>query len=387
MVRANILQMTETFLWPDKKCHKILDCRLPYKPAYDNTKDECVCSIQSLPPWGTDHLVSYDPVDKFKMLQKSQKFYAWLDFSETRGGQKTTKSATKVIDLHMDRRQLSTTVGAVSQTPYPSYVPPPPIEVTQELLQKSMAVQPQKLATVASVIPHFAEGVITFFLQLQGPIAQTLVINATDTLPCGNIGAQPQPNIILVPQTVKNGTPQVTIPSCLVIAVNIYNPLWITYWIRKPDGSIYALTSDNKVHDIDQLDLGVPAAIAIRTTLVDGSSKRRSTKDSVNVPAKRHQVYQIPCSELCPDPIMEVVHDSSNFCGCVLNEASKSHLLSRAVVEPNAYTATMTAEVCAGITCINNGNQPGIYNPFSRTCWCTAPTYVENNPSADIPAM
>lgn len=37
----------------------------------------------------------------------------------------------------------------------------------------------------------------------------------------------------------------------------------------------------------------------------------------------------------------------------------------------------MTPEACAAMVCNNNGGQPAMYNPFTMTCGCRDPTYVE----------
>lgn len=271
--------------------------------------------------------------------------------------------------------------GAVSLAPLPTYIPPPDIQVTDELIQESLIIQPQKAATVASVVPHFADGVITFLIQLDGPISQTLALNATDSLPCESIGAEPQPTLMLVPSVVRNGTTQVVLPSCLVLAVNTYSPKYITYWIQKEDGSVFTLLSDNQVHAIDQLDTSQPASLAIR---VAPTNKKRSADSTVSLAGlKRTQIFAVSCSSVCPFFHMEHIEGSDGHCGCIFKGADQQlDIARRGVEQPTPYTAIMTADACTAMTCINNGGKPALFNPFTATCWCAAPTYVETNDNA-----
>lgn len=227
-----------------------------------------------------------------------------------------------------------------------SFIPPPKTDITPQLIQQSLNQQPQNIATIITATPYFMDGVIVFGVQLLGgPVASIITMNASTTIPCGSIGTNPEVGLIVVPYTVKNGTPQVTLSSCLVIAVNMYNPDSITYWVQRRDGTLFSLLGDNQIHDLDKINTSVPAFANILT-----NDTITSKRDLV--------VPEIKISK----PI---------------------DLGGRSLEEVNDYTATMTKEACLAMRCNNNNGAPALYNPFQQTCYCQSTDYVEINPSGD----
>ena len=265
-------------------------------------------------------------------------------------------------------------------TNVPTYVPPPKTDITQELINQSLTVQPQDTATVSSVIPQLKDGVITFLIQLNGIVASTLAMNASTSFPCDTVGSGIDPNIVLVPKYVQEGTQQTTIADCMCIAANMYDRNVITYWIQNCDGEIFSLVGSNKVHDIDRINTSAPIALSLRPSV--GSAKRNVFLPTNFVVPKRRQIFNVDCNNVCPFEGMKFFEGRNDHCGCMFKKSLEaSDLWARGIAEPDASEATMTAEACAAMTCINNGGRPAMFNPFSLTCWCADPAYVENNPS------
>lgn len=146
-----------------------------------------------------------------------------------------------------------------------SYIPPPKTDITPELLAESLAVQPQNTATVVYAIPYFAQGVISLGCQMEGFIASTMILNASTEIPCDGIDTiRPVPNVELRPKEINNGNTTASIPECSIIAVNMYDPNVLTYWIQDPTGAIFSTTGSNKVVQIDQLNTTASTALILR---------------------------------------------------------------------------------------------------------------------------
>lgn len=270
-------------------------------------------------------------------------------------------------------------------TRLPSFVPPPKKDITPELIEQSLAVQPENTATVSSVIAHFGDEVITFLMQLSGIVANTIAMNASTTFPCGTIGAEPEPNIMLVPKHVQNGIHQTTVADCRCVAVNMVKPEVINYWIQKGN-SIISLVGDNKVYNIDKIDTGAPIALTMLTA-PSGPAKRQDNQASDVVDLPRRQVFKSAvCDRQCPqgmEPIPGDLLKTWPECGCLAKEGGDvADVIARALHQPDAYSATMNKEACEAMKCTNNADQPAMFNPFSLTCWCADPAYVEDNPNA-----
>ncbi|KEF58568.1 uncharacterized protein A1O9_06494 [Exophiala aquamarina CBS 119918] len=269
--------------------------------------------------------------------------------------------------------------------PEPSYIPPPKPDITPDLIAEALAIQPQNTATVSSIIPYFKSGIFKVFIQLNGPVAVTIVVNASVSLPCDSIGlADPQPNVALVPKVVHEGqgVNQTVIADCEVIAVNMYNPQVITYWIQKiADGTLYSVVSSNKVRDIDKMDTSQSVALALVT--LSGGEKRSLPHTAGLIAPEKRQIFAADCVVACPFYHMHMIQGTDGYCGCMFNSAEQEvKLTTRGIKEPDVYTTIMTAEACAAMICFNEGNKPAAFNPFTRTCWCYTQPTIDSNPSA-----
>lgn len=249
-----------------------------------------------------------------------------------------TDNSIEPVFTHLKRQGTAPVVKGTNFT----YVPPPKTDVTQELLQQSLLIQPQDTATVSSIVPQFRDGVIMFGIQLNGPVAAMVTLNASTTLPCDTIGTATSPDLVLRPKVVVNGTATPVIPDCQIIAVNMYNPLIITYWVQRQDGGIFSLAGNNKVERIDRIDTSQSVALVVRARIT-GNLKRRFELEST-------------------------VHGQ---------QVSRRAIAERAIAPIDTHTATMSAEACAAIKCINNGGKAALFNPFTSTCGCAEPVLVE----------
>jgi hypothetical protein len=308
-------------------------------------------------------------------------------------GNKMGKTSYPNTDIKNDlkvrnRREdpSTTSTHPVADDPVPAFVPPPKTDITPALINQSLTVQPQNTAIVGSVIPHFKDCIITFLIQLDGIVANIIPVNASCVFPCGGIGTEPQPNIMLVPKYVRDGTQQTMISNCRCIAINMYDPKIITYWIQNEVGSIFSLVGNNKVFNIDKIDTSAPIALNMIAPPSD-PTKRQVVPHTDEVGLRRRQILKTsPCDRRCPEgfePIPGNLLKSDPECGCLaLDSGEVSNLTARGLTEPGPYSATMSKEACEAMKCTNNGDKPPMFNPFSLTCWCTDPAYVEDNASA-----
>ncbi|OQU96453.1 hypothetical protein CLAIMM_02534 [Cladophialophora immunda] len=288
------------------------------------------------------------------------------------------------------RRQTQTSPAPGIDTAVPTFIPPPNQDITQQLIQQSLSVQPQNTAIVSSMVPYLLDGVIQIYLQLDGPVPTTLVVNCSTSLPCGTIGlVNPQPNLALVPLVVNQGQgqPQTAVADCHCIAINMYNPHIATYWIQKlNDGSVYSVLGNNVVADIDKMNTTQSTALTL-TAVSQGADKRSFDRDIVYVEPQRRQIWSVQCDRACPFQYMNKIKGTDGYCGCMFNDVGKT-LDARTLVEPDLYNAKMTAEACAAMTCFNDGGDatPALFHPFQRTCWCVTQPYIESNPNAWSPS-
>lgn len=263
------------------------------------------------------------------------------------------KQDAPFIDLAFRTADLNTTLKVVqkhrhrrAEEPRPlvkdtnlTYVPPPKTDITPALLAESLSVQPQDTATVGSIMPHFQDGVVSYGVQLNGLIAATMTLNASTSLPCANIGqsGQAQPDLVLQPKYIDNGTAQPYVPDCNIVAVNMYDPNVIHYWVMDANGSIYSLVGNNKVMNIDQLNTTASVSLVLRAK---------------------------PAGTMKRDLVAAAFQKGTE-------------VVKRALSQPDPHTASMSAEACAAIQCNNNGGKAAVFNPFTKTCWCQDPVYVE----------
>ena len=280
-------------------------------------------------------------------------------------------------------RALNEAVKAKRQTPVnpvTTYIPPPKTDITPALINESLSVQPQNTATISSVQIHIPDGKITFYFQLNGPVASTLAINASTSLPCGSIGTDPQPDISIVPKNVEQGygEQQTVIPDCLCFAVNMYNPNIINFYVSNEQGKMFSLTGSNKIIDIDKLDTS--QTLALDLVPIPAGSQKRSTVSTTNyVPLKARAIFGIQCGQPCPFPYMRHVTGSDGGCACIFSEGTIVD--KRGVSAPDMYTSVFSKEACEAITCLETG-KPARFNPLSLSCMCVDPAYIESNPSA-----
>lgn len=225
-----------------------------------------------------------------------------------------------------------------------TYVPPPSTDITPQLIDQSLAVQPQNMATIASMFPHFAAGYVSVGIQLDSFVASTMMLNMSTDFPCDTIGNARQPGLEVRPKDIYNGSAQVVIPDCSLVAVNMYKPTVINYWVQNRAGAVFSLVGSNKLVDIDKLNSTESVALILRA-----------------IPAG---------SEKPSDPIKRDVSD-----GAVI--VDRAHVI-RGFSAPDMHTATMSAEACRAITC-NNGGQAAMFNPFTKTCACKDPVYIETD--------
>ncbi|EXJ89060.1 hypothetical protein A1O3_02124 [Capronia epimyces CBS 606.96] len=241
------------------------------KATFNLDTYSCEC-----PDW-QDHYLFNSPCADLECTGDEEPFYSiiddacncksikeWYKLQDDIADTHTAPDMERVVDLK--RRQAPPMPEPAVDSAVPTYIPPPKQGITPALLNESLTIQPQNTATVASIIPYFRDNVLQVHLQLNGPVADTLVLNASTALPCGNIGLDPEPNIALVPQVVQQcqGQPQV-VADCLCIAVNMYTPDVITYWIQNVDGSVYSLTGSSKVIDMNKMNTTQSVALSLVT--------------------------------------------------------------------------------------------------------------------------
>ncbi|RMZ76228.1 hypothetical protein DV738_g5071, partial [Chaetothyriales sp. CBS 135597] len=262
--------------------------------------------------------------------------------------------------------------------PRPSFLPPPNTNITPELINQSLSVQPDNTATISSVLIHIPQGVITLTFQMNGVIADSMSVNASTSMMCGAIGSEPEPEIEIAPKTAVQGqaSNETAVADCLCIAVNMYNPNVINLWVLDRQGRVFALASSNKIVNIDQLDLGLPEAISL--VPIPAGSQKRDVPGPAPVgsfiPLQTRQVLKVGCGKACPFSYMRhMVSADSRTCGCVFQHAGVGAMGRRGVVE---YWASMSKEECEVMMCLgSSGKAAAVFNPFTRACWCLEPKY------------
>ncbi|RMZ89602.1 hypothetical protein DV736_g3169, partial [Chaetothyriales sp. CBS 134916] len=265
--------------------------------------------------------------------------------------------------------------GASMDGPKPSFIPPPKTDITAELINQSLTVQPQNTATISSVLINIPQGVVTVTFQMNGMVANSISVNASTSMMCGAIGSEPEPEIEIVPKGVVQGqgSNETAVADCLCIAVNMYNPNVISVWVLDPQGRVFSLASSNKIVNIDQLDLSQSVALSL-VPIPAGSQKReQATQAQLTnfIPLQTRQVLKVGCGKACPFAYMRhVVSADGHTCGCVYEHAGVATMGQRGVVTRGKYSATMSKEDCEAIWCDGNGGKAAMFNLFSMVCWC-----------------
>ena len=229
-----------------------------------------------------------------------------------------------------------------------TYVPPPKTDITPALLAQSLAEQPQDTATVASVKPYFADDIIVYGVQMNGFVASSLYLNASTDIPCDSIGTVSAiSELELRPKDVYNRTAAAYVPDCSIIAVNMYNPNLLNYWVQTSEGTLHSLVGSNKVIDIDQLNTTASVSLVLRAKQAGVVKRDNEQKESQNLGVT------------------------------IMQRAAR-----RAILPPDIHIASMTAEACAAIKCNNNGGKSAIFNQFTSMCGCREPSYVQLDKSS-----
>ena len=395
---AALTNLQVTKQCPDTACTSALE-RVLYWPS----TGECFCEANDFMTraWNTvnDKATAHGkpiiPAEHFgPVKEKFDDFTSYLKEAKAALDNPDPKlGISQLRDLNertINERQAPTEVASAPisvDTAVPTFIPPPKTDITPQLIDQSLAIQEQNTATISSVVIHIPDGKITFYFQLNGIIADTLAVNASTSLLCGAIGLDSEPDISVVPKYVQQGqgAPQTIVADCLCVAVNMYNPNVINFFILNEQGKTFSLTGSNKILDIDKLDTSQPLALSLMPIL-PGTQKRDALNTANVVPLRSRQILGVPCGQSCPYGTIALAQSSDGDCFCVFNDNNKTNVLERGVSPPDMYTATMSKEACEGIICHDNGGKPAMFNPFSLTCWCVDATYVEDNPSGWIPS-
>ncbi|RMZ85857.1 hypothetical protein DV737_g441, partial [Chaetothyriales sp. CBS 132003] len=304
------------------------------------------------------------------------------------------------------KRQASVTnepTGASMKEPRPSFIPPPKTDITPELINQSLSVQPQNTATISSVLIHIPQGVVTITFEMNGLMADSISVNASTSMMCGDIGCEPEPEIEIVPKVVgqEQGSNATAVADCLCIAVNMYNPNVINVYVLDRKGRVFSLASSNKIVNIDQLDLSQSVGLSLMP-IPAGSQKREQgnqkreqgnqkreqgnqKREQGNqghltnlIPLRTRQVLKVGCGKACPFAYMRhVVSADGHTCGCVFEHAGAAATMGqRGVVARGKEWVAMPKEECEAIKCVDKGDKAAaVFNPFSKVCWCVEPDY------------
>lgn len=177
-------------------------------------------------------------------------------------------------------------------------------------------------------------------------------LNASTTIAADGIGTAPQPNLVLVPKYMMSRPAKPVTKTALIIAVILNDNETITYHVQLSDGRVVKLYGDQYVHNIDRMDPTQPPGLSLVTS-----------------PTMHH---------LKRDVLDRYEEADSQI------QASSAQLTKRGVEDVSAYSATVSAETCASITCLNNGGKPAQYNPFLNSCYCQTLVPLELSPIAKV---
>jgi hypothetical protein len=195
-------------------------------------------------------------------------------------------------------------------------------------------------ASVYSVQPYFLDGVISFYVQLSGAPGG-FNLNASTTIAAGSIGTDPEPNLVLVPKSMRTRVPKSAEETAMIIAVTFNTDESIAYYVQLSNGKVVKLYGDKFVHDIDLIEPNAPPALSILTS----HSLPHLKRDATNLPT----------------------------------QAAPMTIVDRGMEGMSSDTATFQEETCRSIRCLSNGGQPAMFNPFLKTCHCKKLTPPEHN--------
>ena len=242
-----------------------------------------------------------------------------------------------------------------------TFIPPPKTDITPALIQQSLSEQPQSLGQISSVQPFFKDGVIRFTMNLIGSVGSNgFLLNASTKIPASTIGNNNEPSLVIVPQSVINGTEMVTTNFATIMAVNMYSKDYLTFWVMLNNGTLVALLSDTKVHDIDRID---PTTSAVSIMAAPFTGRKRETRLT---------------------SAMALQEDADEITSRATPQAQGVNGVTKRGIEGvDTYNAKMTQGACEAMKCTINDEGP-LWNMFTRTCYCeTIQSYWTVNPSAD----
>ena len=254
--------------------------------------------------------------------------------------------------------------------------PAPKQDITPALIQQATNEDPETTAVVSGLVPHFHDGHISYLVQLNG-FADSFVMNASTTIPASTIGSDSSVGLVLVPKSIK-GKPSMRMQeTVLIIAVNFFQKEIVTYYCQLDNGTVVKLNSDKKVHAIDRMDPNGPPDLSLIPKSIS-NVLQRDIIDSI-IPAttieKRPEAVQPSSCDLeCPIHQIPATADATCACrGIIHPERRVTGQLSRrrGVEGVSAYTAVQTEKSCKAMICINNGDKPAMFNPFTKSCYCS----------------
>ena len=277
-------------------------------------------------------------------------------------------SSSYITRQHLQVRQANTTISnnatdTSSESPAAtSFIPPPKTDITPALIQQSLSEQPQTLGQISAVRPYFLDGMIQFTMNLVGPAGSNgMLMNASTNIPASTVGDNNEPSLIIVPETVDNGTEIVTMETATIIAINMYSNEYLTYWVLLNNGKLVSLLSDCQVHDIDRINPNTAALSII-------PSPYTNKRDTLSVSATASQ-------NMADEISRRAAHGAS------------PELNKRGLAGVNNYNTKMTQESCASMKCTLDGESP-LWNMFTANCYCnTTPAYWTVNPSGETAAV
>jgi hypothetical protein len=209
--------------------------------------------------------------------------------------------------------------------------------LTPALIQQATHQVVEQNASVYAVQPYFLDGVISFEVQLSGAPGG-FNLNASTIIAAGSIGTDPQPNLVLVPKNMRSRVPKAAEETAMIIAVTFNTDDSIAYYVQLSNGKVVKLYGDKFVHDIDLIEPNAPPALAFLTSHTLSHLKRDAwdQDEEANLPT----------------------------------QAAPMTITKRGVEDIASSTATFSEESCRSISCLGNGGQPAMFNPFLKSCYC-----------------
>jgi len=209
--------------------------------------------------------------------------------------------------------------------------------LTPALIQQATHQVVEQNASVYAVQPYFLHDVISFQVQLAGAPGG-FNLNASTIIAAGSIGTDPQPNLVLVPKNMRSRVPKAAEETAMIIAVTFNTDDSIAYYVQLFNGKVVKLYGDKFVHDIDLIEANAPPALALLTSHTL-SHLKRDVWD-------QYEEATLP------------------------TQAAPMAITKRDMESISSSTATFLEETCRSISCLGNGGQPAMFNPFLKSCYC-----------------